>query len=257
MTTERSRHHIEQEARRTARDALRALGVDIRRLREDAGISQARLAAGAGLSQGHLSEIECAAAVPSLDALFNLGAAFGGRLALRMDPGTGTRLRDHLQARMIEELLRVLDPRWRRYLEVPVHRPVRGVIDMVLQEPLSGAVVAGECQSEIRRLEQQIRWNHEKCAALLPSGPLPTLPGDEPPRLSSLLILRSTPANREIARTFGETLRTAYPSSTREAVRALTDPATAWPGSSLIWASVEKGRVQILDGPARGVEVGR
>jgi hypothetical protein len=52
---------------------------------------------------------------------------------------------------------------------VPVERPVRGVIDLVLVHRERPLVVAVEAHSEIRRLEQQIRLGEREgaCAVKL------------------------------------------------------------------------------------------
>jgi transcriptional regulator with XRE-family HTH domain len=258
MPLGRPRTRIEIEASRSAREGHRAIGMSIRRLREDAGVSQVRLAAAAGISQGHESEIESGAVTASDETLHRIAIALGGRYVTRIDPGISVPLRDHIQARMLEALLARLDTRWRRHVEVPVYRPVRGVIDLVLHDPDAGEVVVCEAQSQLRRLEQQIRWAHEKAAALMSTDPLALATiGRSPLRTSSLLLLRSTRANRVLAQEFESTFRAAYPGVTRAAVRSLTGPTEPWPGSSLVWASVEEGATTILAGAARGAAVGR
>ena len=78
---------------------------------------------------------------------------------------------------MIEALLTLLPSDWERYVEVAVTRPVRGVIDVVLARPAAGRIVSLEAHSEIRRLEQQLRWATEKSDALL-AGLRPRLAHD-------------------------------------------------------------------------------
>ena len=78
--------------------------------------------------------------------------------------------------------------------------PFIGVIDIVLTDRSSPVTIAVEVYSELRRLEQQIRWSAEKA-----DGLTSRLSRDDPasPRtVSRLLVLRSTTATREIARTF-------------------------------------------------------
>jgi hypothetical protein len=79
-------------------------------------------------------------------------------LGVRLYPGTGPLIRDHLQAAMIEALLQILHPRWRPSPEVWVTRPVQGVIDLVLEaevdDDATAPLIATEAQSELRRLEQ-------------------------------------------------------------------------------------------------------
>ncbi len=152
---------------------------------------------------------------------------------------------------MIEALLALLHPRWRRRPEVPVYRPIRGVIDLVLADRVAHEMVATEVQSQLRRVEQQIRWSvaEGRC----PRG-APRVTPEE--RVGRLLVLRNTAAMREVARAASQTLSAAYPARTVDAINSLAGDAP-WPGSAIIWANVEGGRSQILDGPPRGIQVGR
>jgi hypothetical protein len=132
-------------------------------------------------------------------------------------------------------------------------RPVRGFIDAVFERRDDPLLVVTEFESALPRLEQQIRWAAEKASAIASSelvraGPVPPT--------SRLLVLRSTEATRTVARTFERTLRTAYPSRTREAVDSLVTGST-WPGESIVWVRIEGDRVELLDGPPRGVSLGR
>jgi transcriptional regulator with XRE-family HTH domain len=231
-----------------------SIGAEIRRLRLDSGLSVRRLADMANIDHGHLSLIERGLREPSLAVLTAIATALGGSVSVRFYPGTGPRLRDPIQARICEAVLRVLDPRWTRSVEVPVHRPARGVIDAVIHDQAAGVIVAIEIQSELRRLEQQLRWSNEK-AESLPSADFWRFV-DGAPRIDRLLILRSTRTNRQLAERFAETLRVAYPASPIEAYRALTTPDVSWPGSALLWAEVEGDAARVRDRPPRGVMTG-
>jgi len=207
----------------------------------------------AGIDRSHYSKIEAGVANPTIETLAAIATALGADVSIRFYPGTGPRLTDRHQARMVETLLRSLSADWRPHIEVPVSRPVHGVIDMVLERPAARLLVAVEAYSELRRLEQQIRWSADKAASLGSSdlvgpGPLPTV--------SRLLVLRSTSATREVARAFEATLRAAYPAATRDVVDSLRSGAT-WPGAGIVWIRIEGERVELLDGPPRGVRVGR
>lgn len=196
---------------RLCRDMRVAIGAEIRRMRADAGLTQRRLAAMADIDHGFLSLIERGLREPSLAVLVAIATALGGTVNVRFYPGTGPRLTDPIQARITEALVRVLHPRWTRMLEVPVYRPARGVIDLVAHDQGANVVVAAEVQSQLRRLEQQLRWSNEK-AASLPSAEFWPF-ADPAPRIERLLILRSTQTNRELASRFSETLATAFPAS--------------------------------------------
>lgn len=139
-------------------------------------------------------------------------------------------------------------------LEVPVYRPVRGVIDLVAHDRAANLAVATEVQSQMRRLEQQVRWSNEKADAL-PSAGFWRF-ADPAPRIERLLVLRSTRSNRELATRFAETLATAFPAASSEAYRALTTPYAPWPGSALLWATVDGDTARIFDRPPRGVSLG-
>ena len=179
-----------------------------------------------------------------------IAAALGCDLSLRLFPNTGPRIRDRLQVAMSEALLEILHRRWQPRPEVPVYRPVRGVIDLVLVDPIAHDAVATELQSQLRRVEQQVRWSAQKADAL---AALPELNGE---RVGRLLVVRNSAAMREVVRSAAHTLAAAYSARAADAFASLTGGAP-WPGAAILWANVERGRATILDGPPRGITVGR
>jgi transcriptional regulator with XRE-family HTH domain len=239
---------------RKARDLRISVGREIRQQRIDAGMSVRRLADLASIDDGFLSLIERGLREPSIAVLTAIATALGGDLRVRIYPGTGPRIRDPLQARMVEALLEILHARWTRYLEVPVYRPVRGVIDLVVHDPVAIAMGATEVQSELRRIEQQVRWSHEKADAL-PSASIWRFP-DTGPKVDRLLVVRNTRLNRAIVERFAATMTTEYPAPSIDAYRALTTPDAPWPGSAIIWVTVDGDAATVLDRPPRGVTVG-
>jgi transcriptional regulator with XRE-family HTH domain len=240
-----------------ARDLRRALGLEIQRLRLDAGLSQRRLAIVSGVDQSHLSRIERGDVEPSVSTLVAIADALGGDVRLRIYPGTGPRLRDPLQATMLDALLKILHPRWRPALEVPVHRPARGVIDVVLDDSESPTIIAGEAESDLRRIEAQTRWANEKSEALPSSDVWRFAAVDRRPRISRLLLLRSTDRTRALANRHRALLRAIYAARPADAYAALTHPSTPWPDASILWVRVDADAVTVLPNPPRGVEVGR
>ena len=249
------RTEVQRRAAAVTRAQSRAIGSDIRRQREDAGIALRRLARAAEVSAAHLSEIEGGDARPSTEVLNRIAIALGADLSVRLYPNTGPPLRDRNQSRMLEALLRILHPRWRATLEVPVHRPARGVIDCVLDDDPGPDVVAVEAESDIRRFEQQLRWAAEK-ADSLPSSTLwssvTAYPGRRP-RVGRLLLLRSSQASRSIARDFPGILAVAYPADSRAIRRALTTPDAPWPGNGMLWISIRGDAAHVLDRLPPGV----
>ncbi len=182
--------------------------------------------------------------------LLGVAAALGADLSIRLFPNTGQRIRDHLQVAMSEALIGAHHPRWRVAPEVPVYRPVRGVIDLVLGDTRGPDVLAVEIHSQLRRVEQQLRWAAQKADALA------SLPEHQDRRVHRLLVLRNTAALREVTRAAAGTFGAAYPGRTAEAFAALVGQGP-WPGHTIVWADVRLGVARILDRPPRGVPVGR
>ena len=139
----------------------------------------------------------------------------------------------------------ILHPRWHAFSEVAVRRPSRGWIDAVLHDPRAGLAVATELQSELRRLEQLVRWSGEK-AASLPSWDGWDRLGDEP-RIDRLLIVRRTRATREVAAADERQLRVAFPAHPDDALAALTGTAP-WPGAALVWSVVDGRGARLVGG---------
>ena len=224
-------------------------------MRVDAGLSQRRLAATAEIDHGFLSNVEHGRREPSLAVLNAIATALGGSVSVRLHPGTGPRVTDPIQSRITEALVGILHVRWTRMLEVPVYRPVRGVIDLVAHDRASGVVLAIEIQSQLRRLEQHLRWMNEKADALPSAEFWPFV--DSTPIIHRVLVLRSTRTNRALAARFAATLGTAYPASAADGYEALTQAHVAWPGSVLLWATLDGDRARMLERPPRGVDLGR
>ena len=231
----------------------RSIGDDLERLRIDASASKADIARAAGVDRTFYGRIEAGSAHPSLESLVAIATALGADLSIRLYAGRGPRLTDRHAARMIENTIRQLAPVWRPHLEVHVTRPVRGFIDAVFERRDQPLFVVTEFESMLPRLEQQIRWAAEKAAALASTDLI--FPGP-PPNISRLLVLRSTERTRALARAFESTLRAAYPCSTTEAVESLRT-GSPWPGGAIVWMRIEGDTVELLDGPPRGVRVGR
>jgi transcriptional regulator with XRE-family HTH domain len=228
------RIYVARETARRLRRMELVTGEEIHRLRTEAGVSLAALSDATGVHKSHIARIEAGQVHASLQVLTALGVAMGADLGVRLFPGAGPRLHDRFQAAMVETLIRSLDPRWQVDLEVPIIRPARGVIDVVLTDVVGPTTIACEVYSELRRLEQQVRWSAEKADGLAArrSEQNPSAPAGE---IARLLVLRSTIATREIARRYHATLAAAYPCRTRDAVLALTTPSARWPGPAIVW----------------------
>ena len=231
----------------------RSLGDELERLRIDASATKADIARVAGLDRTFYGRIEAGIAHPSLESLVAIATAMGADVSIRLYADRGPRLTDRHAARMIETTVRQLAAVWRPHLEVHVTRPVRGFVDAVFERRDQPLFVVTEFESVLPRLEQQIRWAAEKATAI---GSSDLVGPGSPPEVSRLLVLRSTERTRSLAREFQSTLRAAYPASTKAAVDSLR-AGTPWPGSAIVWIRIEGESVELLDGPPRGVRVGR
>lgn len=162
------RTNLQKAAHARARNLRRDIIKALQDATADAGVSRRALCRAAGIGPNTFVAIERDDREPTIEVLSRLAAALGGELSLRFHPGTGPLVRDHLQAAMIEALIGGLDDSWSPEVEVPVWTPSRGSVDVVLRRS-AGPIVAGEAQSELRRIEQQIRWSGSKAAALIRS----------------------------------------------------------------------------------------
>lgn len=236
---------FERVIRRATTRRHETLRDDLVRLREDAGATRALLAANAGVDPAYLGRIEAGGEHPTIETYQRLASALGADLGARIYPNTGPAIRDRHQARMLELLLAGLHPRWQPFTEVAVRRPSRGWIDAALFDATAHLLIASELQSELRRLEQVVRWSAEKAAAL-PSWDGWQLLGPEP-QVSRLLVVRRTRATRAVATEFERQLRVAYPGHPDDALRALTGTAP-WPGPTIVWAVLEGKRSRVVPG---------
>ena len=233
MTTPGFERTLERQVRRL----FGAYGSEVRQLREDAGITRAELGRQTGVDASFLAEIEAGTANPSIETCVRLARGLGADLPIRLYPTTGPIVRDHIQAAIAEGVLRERHTSWDPFSEIAVTRPSRGWIDLGFHHRSRAIFVATEIQSELRRLEQLVRWAEAKATAL------PSWEGwaqlQPEPAISRLLIVRETRTNREIADDHRRLLRTAYTADGRDALASLCRGAP-WPGAAILWAARDK-----------------
>jgi transcriptional regulator with XRE-family HTH domain len=246
---------IERLARSRGRELRRRVGAELKALRDDRELSLREVGRAVDVHPSVIARAEVGEANVTLETLAAIATALGAEPSIRLYPATGPRLRDHIQVRLIETLLAALHPRWQARLEVPVYRPQRGVIDLVLAEPRAAEVVGGEAHSEIRSAERQLRWAAETADALPSAAGWPWM--EREPRVARLLLLRSTAAMRTVVAGAPALFAAAYQGRTSEAVAALRGPGGSFPASAIIWVDVRGSASRILDGPPRGILVGR
>ena len=245
--------NLERRIADRQRDARRALGAELRKARLDANLSIRSVSAAAGLHHSHLPRIEIGKRSPSQDALVALATVMGRDVSIRLFESTTPQVRDRIQVRMVEALLAALHARWTPRLEVAVHRPVRGVIDVVLQDKTTAELVAGEAHSVLHTVEGQLRWAGDKAEALPSALGWPWVDTGEPPAIGRLLLLRSCVAMHELVNSLPATFAAAYPADTEEAVAALTGSTTRWPGAAIAWVAIDGKNTHLLRGVPRQV----
>jgi transcriptional regulator with XRE-family HTH domain len=162
---------VQRLARRRSVELRRSIGNAIRRMRMDAGLSMAAVSVAAGIHPSYLRLIEAGERDAGDRVLAAIGFVLGADVSVRLFPNTGPRIHDRFQALMVECLIGALHHRWQPTPEVVVTKPARGVIDLVLGERQPSTLIASEFNSQLRRLEQQLRWHREKEQSL-PSSEL-------------------------------------------------------------------------------------
>lgn len=248
---------LQRHIRQRQEDFGRALADELRRVVESEGVSLRAIARTVGVDSSQLSRVLRGREGISHEALVAVATALGHDVSLRLFESSGPRIRDRLQVRMIEALLRITHRRWLPRLEVGVYRPVRGVIDLVLQDRATGGLIAAEAHSQLRSVELQLRRAGEKADALPSAAGYPWSPEPIVPRIGRLLLLRSTSATHELVRTLPATFRAAYPDATEAAVDALRTGSRTWPGSAIAWVYIDGAATRVLEGAPRAVRLGR
>lgn len=236
-------------------DLRSRLGTELVAARSARGLSQRAVAAAAGVDRRWIARAEAGKANLTLDALAAVATVLGTDASIRLFETTGPRLQDHVQVRLLTALLARLHPRWGRRLEVPVYRPSRGVIDLVLVERDGRQVVSGEAHSVLESAERQIRWAALKTDALPSADGYPW--GARAPSVRRLLVLRSTSEMRATVNAASAVFGAAYPGATRQATRSLTGPTGTLDADSIVWVDGSGVAGRLLDGPPRDVSVGR
>jgi transcriptional regulator with XRE-family HTH domain len=230
-----------------------AIGRELRRIRQDEGVSLRALGAACGIDPSHLARAERGQHALSHDALVAAADVLGCDVSVRLFPRRAPVVRDRLQVLMIEALLRDLHPRWTPRLEVAVYHPVRGVIDIVLADAITPDLVAGEGHSQLHTVEGQLRWAGEKADALPSAAGYPWADRLDAPPAGRLLLLRSCSAMHALVRDVPNVFRAAYPGDTRTAAAALTGATERWPGAAIVWIEVDGKATRLLQGVPRRV----
>ena len=242
---------LQRDIHSRQRDLRRALAAELHRVLAIERISLRALGAAIGVDPSHLSRVLAGDRAISHDALIAVATGLGYDVSIRLFESIGPRVRDRIQVRMIEALIAALHARWLARLEVAVYNPVRGVIDVVLQDRETCDLVAGEGHSALSTVERQLRWAGQKADALESARGWPWTEAPCVPRVGRLLLLRSCAANHELVAALPGTFRAAYPDATRDAVAALRGDGSPWPGAAIVWVRVDGAETRLLDDAPR------
>jgi len=203
-------------------------GAESRELRRRAGISQAAVARAIGVSRSVICELEAGRPSVSLSVRARAAAVVGGELRLPVFAGGPRLLRDATQARIVDRLLAIRDPRWRTTVEFPIPGPGRRSADLCLDSSRDRVLV--EVESRLLSLEAIVREQHLKRDAVAQRSP-PDM------RIHTALVLPPTRANRAVVEQHPNVIRASYPASGTAAMRALRTASGSWPGDAIIWLS--------------------
>lgn len=139
-------------------------GRELRVARMTAGLTQARLAALARMSQAEVSKAERGATDLSLDARCRLAAACGFELGWRLHPVATVRLRDSGQMELAQAIVSAAHTSWKPYLEVPVAAGDARAADLLLVGPTE--IIHIEIERALVDFQAQLRSAQLKREAL-------------------------------------------------------------------------------------------
>ncbi len=196
--------------RARSRYLAQAFGRELRIARMNAGLSQARLAALAGMTQTEVSKAERGRPDVSLEARCRLAAACGHELGWRLYPVATVRLRDSGQLGLAQVIVAAAHPSWKVSLEVPAAPGDPRAADLLLVGPTE--VIHIEIERALVDLQAQLRSAQLKREAL-------AVREERPIRL--VIAVPDTKATRARLAPFSEVLARTLPAQSRSIWRAI------------------------------------
>jgi transcriptional regulator with XRE-family HTH domain len=187
-----------------------AFGRDLRIARVTAGLTQARLAALAEVSQTEASKAERGAIDVSLDARCRLAAACGHELGWRLYPVASVRLRDSGQLSLAQAIVGALHSTWKARLEVPVAPGDARAADLLVVS--AAEIVHLEIERALVDFQAQLRSAQLKRQAIAGGR-------QQPVRL--VLAVPDTRSSRARLAPFEELISRTLPSTSRRIWAAL------------------------------------
>lgn len=193
-----------------ARHLSALFGRELRLARMTAGLTQARVAQLAGLSQTEVGRAERGIGDHSLNARCRLAAACGHELGWRLYPVATVRLRDSGQLLLAQTITQAAHPSWRAQLEVPVAPGEARAADLLLEGKRE--IVQIEIERALVDLQAQLRSAEVKRQALS---------GSRQQVVRLIVAVPDTKATRARLAPFAELLSRTLPVSSTRAWRAI------------------------------------
>ncbi len=158
-----NRKALAEAERALRRQSMRA-AEELRALRIRSDLSQAAVAREVGVARSVLSRLEAGDPGITLRTRFRVATVLGADLRISAFVESGPLVRDRAQAPIVEWILTIAGPFWRRRVEAAVPGAGRRSVDLCLASPR--AIVLIEVETRVGSLEEIIRELHSKREAL-------------------------------------------------------------------------------------------
>ena len=229
----------------------RSFGDDFRAIRLRAGVSQAAVARAIGIDRAVICRLEAGDPGVSPTVRARAGAVLGATFKFALYDDGEPMIRDAAHARIVERLLAIRHRRWRVTVEAPIPGPGPGRRSSDLRLDHGPDIVLVEVETRIGRLEEIIREQQSKRAAVQEAIDRATdgaadrmteraTDGAADPRVHVLLVLPPSRHHTTLVRTHPETIRAAYPVPSAQLRGALAASSGNWPGDGLLWLAATR-----------------
>lgn len=212
MTARLTRHA--REGRERAEYQVRRFGTELRLARVTAGLTQARLAELAGVSQSFVSLVEHGRRHADWPTACGLAGAAGHDLSIRLFPARTISLRDSGQFQAVARIASEAHESWHSQMEVAVAPGDQRAADLLLVRP--DEVLHIEVERALIDFQAQLRAAQQKRTLLLQSF-------DRPVRL--LIAIPGTRTARKLVETVRPGIRAALPRTSAQAWIAIRSGA--------------------------------